>query len=313
MYLQAKHLRARGVDVVLVTRPPTREGIAFPGTVVTVPYGSRRLGAHGRVLDRIVHYPAFSARVGDATAGLVRDGAVDIVDAQGLAALGYARLRAAEPALRAPLVMNPQGMEEHKAGGLKRLALTRLRALSQEAARLADRVVATDEATRDDVPRLLGVDPGKVVVLPNGVDPAEIAALTPADPARVVEEAVPGVARAEGQVKGALASAEDLAIAGYDELTAEEISGKLAGLSQIELAKVAAYERKHDDRSTVLTRISALQGDEPWPGYDELTVDEIRAAIGDDEDRASDVRRYERAHKNRAGVISAAERELASA
>ena len=124
---------------------------------------------------------------------------------------------------------------------------------------------------------------------------------------------VPGVARAEGQVKGALASAEDLAIAGYDELTAEDISGRLAGLSQIELAKVAAYERKHDNRSTVLTRISALQGDEPWPGYDELTVDEIRTAIGDDDDRASEVRRYERAHKNRAGVISAAERELANA
>ena len=28
------------------------------------------------------------------------------------------------PTLRAPLVMNPQGLEEHKTGGLKRLALT---------------------------------------------------------------------------------------------------------------------------------------------------------------------------------------------
>jgi ferritin-like metal-binding protein YciE len=124
---------------------------------------------------------------------------------------------------------------------------------------------------------------------------------------------VPGVARAEGQVKGAVASADDLAIAGYDELTAEDITGKLAGISQVELAKVAAYERKHDNRSTVLARISALQGDEPWPGYDELTVDEIRSAINGDDERASDVRRYERAHKNRAGVISAVERDLASA
>ena len=65
---------------------------------------------------------------------------------------------------------------------------------------------------------------------------------------------------------------------GNDELTAEDIIGKLAAISQIELAKVAAYERKNDNRSTVLTRISALQGDEPWPGYDELTVDEIRTA-----------------------------------
>ncbi len=196
MYLQAKHLAARGIEVVLITRPATRDGASFPGAVVSVPYGSRRVGAHGRVLVRIVHYPAFSARVGETAAGLVREGAVDLVDAQGLTALGYGRLRAADRGLRAPLVMNPQGMEEHKAGGLKRLALTRLRALSQEAARLADRVVATDEATRDDVPRLLGVPAEKVVVLPNGVDPEEIAALTPADPARVVAEAVPGSARA---------------------------------------------------------------------------------------------------------------------
>ena len=195
VYLQAKHLRARGVEVVLVTRPATRPG-GFPGDVVTVPYGSGRGGAHGRVLDRIVHYPPFSARVGEEVARLVRAGSVDIVDAQGLTALGYGRLRAADRGLRAPLLMNPQGMEEHKAGGLKRLALTRLRALSREAARLADRVVATDEATRADVPRLLRVPADKVVVLPNGVDPDEIARMTPADPARVVAEAVPGAAAA---------------------------------------------------------------------------------------------------------------------
>jgi glycosyltransferase involved in cell wall biosynthesis len=196
VYLQAKHLAARGIEVVLVTRPATREGPVFPSTVVSVPYGSGRGAAHGRVLDRIVHYPSFSARVGEAAARLVREGAADIVDAQGLTALGYARLRAGDPSLRAPLVMNPQGMEEHKAGGLKRLALTRLRALSQEAARLADRVVATDEATRDDVPRLLGVPAARVVVLPNGVDPEEIAGLTPPDADRVVADAIPGAAAA---------------------------------------------------------------------------------------------------------------------
>ena len=103
--------------------------------------------------------------------------------------------------------------------------------------------------------------------------------------------------------------------AGYDELTVDEIGGKLPELSQIELAKVDAYERKHDNRSTILTRITALQGDEPWAGYDELTVDEIRAAVGDtdDDERASAVRVYERAHKNRAGVQDAVQRELANA
>jgi ferritin-like metal-binding protein YciE len=125
---------------------------------------------------------------------------------------------------------------------------------------------------------------------------------------------VPGVARAEGRAKGAVASAEDLPIARYDDLTAEDISGRLAELSQVDLAKVEAYERKREGRTTILSRIKSLRGDEPWPGYDELTVDEIRSTLTDaDDERAKTVRNYERSHKNRAGVLSATERELASA
>ena len=63
---------------------------------------------------------------------------------------------------------------------------------------------------------------------------------------------VPGVAQAEGQVKGAVASEGDLAIARYDSLTADEITAGCAGLSQIDLAKVDAYERKHQNRTTIL-------------------------------------------------------------
>ena len=125
---------------------------------------------------------------------------------------------------------------------------------------------------------------------------------------------VPGVAQAEGQVKGAVASQSDLAIAGYDKLTAEEIVAKLSELSQIELAKIEAYERRHENRTTVLDRASSLRGDEPWPGYDELTVAEIQTALGEaDDDRLKTARTYERAHKARAGVLKATERELASA
>ncbi|MGH2869863.1 MAG: ferritin-like domain-containing protein [Solirubrobacteraceae bacterium] len=125
---------------------------------------------------------------------------------------------------------------------------------------------------------------------------------------------VPGVAQAEGQVKGAVASERDLAIPRFDSLTAEEINEKLSGLSQIDLAKIDSYERKHENRSTVLSRITSLRGAEPWPGYDELTADEIQAALGEgDEQRAKDVARYERTHKNRAGVLNVAERERANA
>jgi len=190
VYHLATHLQRRGVETVLFTRPAT-EPFAFPGAVVEVPWPGG--GRHGSVLDRSLRYPRFVERMGEAVAARVRAGAIDVVDAQGLTALGYGRRRRGDDALRAPLVMNPQGMEEHKARGLKRLALWRLRRLSREAASLADRVVATDEATRAEVPRLLGVADTKVAVLPNGIDPEEIAALTPKDARAAAERALPAL------------------------------------------------------------------------------------------------------------------------
>jgi len=121
-------------------------------------------------------------------------------------------------------------------------------------------------------------------------------------------------ARAEGQIKGAVAYERDLAIADYDSLTVVEIARQLPGLSQIELARIDSYERKNDNRSTLLNRISALRREEPWPGYDELTVAEIDAVLAyGDEQRATDVAAYERTHKNRAGVLRSAERETTTA
>jgi hypothetical protein len=125
---------------------------------------------------------------------------------------------------------------------------------------------------------------------------------------------VPGVAQVEGQAKGALASESDLAIARYGTLTAEEITARLSDLSQIDLAKIDAYERRHDNRTTVLSRITSLRGDEPWAGYDELTVAEVQSALAEaDDDRVKQAVAYERSHKNRAGVLNAAERETANA
>jgi ferritin-like metal-binding protein YciE len=125
---------------------------------------------------------------------------------------------------------------------------------------------------------------------------------------------VPGVALAEGEIKGAVASESDLAIAGYDKLTAAEVVDRLGDISQIELAKVDAYERRNDNRATILNKIVILRGQEPWPGYDELNVEEIRAALsGSGDARLSEVRSYERSHKNRAGVIQVTEREAAHA
>jgi ferritin-like metal-binding protein YciE len=125
---------------------------------------------------------------------------------------------------------------------------------------------------------------------------------------------VPGVAAAEGQIKGAVAGEGDLAIARYDALTAEEITSKVPGLSQIDLAKIDSYERKNQNRSTILSRVTSLRGDEPWAGYDELTATEVQAVLAEgDEQRVKGVRAYEQAHKDRAVVLKAAERELTNA
>ena len=125
---------------------------------------------------------------------------------------------------------------------------------------------------------------------------------------------VPGVAQAEGQIKGAAASENDLAIARYDTLTVDEIVAKLPDLSQVDLAKIDSYERRSQNRTTILSRITSLRGDEPWAGYDELTAQEIQAILAEgDDDRAQQVSAYERSHKNRAGVLKAAERELTNA
>jgi hypothetical protein len=100
----------------------------------------------------------------------------------------------------------------------------------------------------------------------------------------------------------------DLPIAGYDDLTAVEVNERLSSLSQSELQAVDAYERAHADRSTVTGRIESLRGTEPWAGYDDQTVPEIRKALADaDESTVAEVRKYESAHKGRQGVLDAAQ------
>jgi ferritin-like metal-binding protein YciE len=136
-----------------------------------------------------------------------------------------------------------------------------------------------------------------------------------ADAVREAGETARTTARGtRAKVRGAVTSEGDLAIARYDKLTADEIIGRLPELSQSELATIDAYERRNENRTTVLTRISTLRGDEPWAGYDELTAAAVLAALADaDDDRVQRVRAYERSHKNRASVLKAAERELTTA
>lgn len=122
---------------------------------------------------------------------------------------------------------------------------------------------------------------------------------------------IPGVARVEGGLKGALADEEDLPIANYDELTAADITSKLDSLSQIDLTKVDVYERKNANRSTITDRISSLRSEEPWPGYDDQNVAQIRKHLMGAEDQlVHEVRVYEGRHKDRQGVLDATEKVL---
>jgi hypothetical protein len=94
----------------------------------------------------------------------------------------------------------------------------------------------------------------------------------------------------------------------------DDIVGKLNGLSQEELRRIEEFETKNANRATILKKISSLRTQEPWPGYDNLTVPEIRSELEHaPEGRLTKVREYERSHKNRTSVIDLTDREKANA
>ncbi|MDP8975158.1 MAG: hypothetical protein M3N28_02095 [Actinomycetota bacterium] len=64
---------------------------------------------------------------------------------------------------------------------------------------------------------------------------------------------------APGETSAPALSAEDLAIPGYDSLSAPQVVQRLAGLSAEELDAVRSYEAATRHRKTILTRISQLQ------------------------------------------------------
>lgn len=124
---------------------------------------------------------------------------------------------------------------------------------------------------------------------------------------------IPGVAAVEGLVTGAIAKEHDLPIPRYDAQSASDIAAQLKGLAQRELRMIDAYERKHQNRSTITDKISALSGDEPWSGYDEQSVDAITTVLADADARvAQEVKAYERAHKDRVGVVTTADKRIAA-
>ena len=65
----------------------------------------------------------------------------------------------------------------------------------------------------------------------------------------------------------------------YDSLKTKEVIASLSSRSQVELAAIESYEHTHQDRASVFDKLRWLRQDEPLPGYDALSSDEIRAAL----------------------------------
>src|SRR5690349_18829449 len=127
------------------------------------------------ILGRQINYPWYSWQLGRAAAAAARRGAYDIVHAQGLCALGYGWIRQRDPLLaRLPFIANPHGLEEYRTPDWRKwLAYAPFRTLYSYGTRAADRAIATDACTQGDLPRYLGVQPARVVVIPSAIDVEE--------------------------------------------------------------------------------------------------------------------------------------------
>lgn len=93
-------------------------------------------------------------------------------------------------------------------------------------------------------------------------------------------------------------------VAGYDGLKIKELIASLSSRSQVELAEIESYEHTHQNRLSVFDKLRWLRQDEPLPGYDALSSDELLAAL-DKADLAAikRVRGYERKFRARREVL----------
>jgi glycogen synthase len=165
----ARFLARAGVEVTVVTRPPTHKSAASAGEwnepgveLVLIP--AAHLPLRG-IADRVLNYPYWTRAAG----AFIASRNFDLVHAQGLSGWGYSRL-VAKGAAHAPLVINPQGMEEFKTSTAKRIAYLPFHLLARQAAQQAAVLIAADSAAAREIPRFLHVRPEKVLMIPNGID-----------------------------------------------------------------------------------------------------------------------------------------------
>jgi hypothetical protein len=98
-------------------------------------------------------------------------------------------------------------------------------------------------------------------------------------------------------------------VSGYDDLKTKELIASLSSRSQIELAEIERYEHTHQNRVSVFDKLRWLRQDEPLPGYDSLSSEEVVAALeGADLAALKRVRGYERKFHARREVLDEVDR-----
>jgi glycogen synthase len=193
LYDLVRHHLAEGWEVTLITRSPKRpSGVAperwvpvatHPGfTLRTVPYRTFPFGGRRgtTVLDRSTAYPLFGLRAGRVAEDLAVRHRIDVVYGVGASLLGYARAHRLANGPKAPLVFNPQGLEEFGGfdgsyGGkrLKAIGYGPLRGAVRIVSRAADAVIATDRSLEPTVRAHLRDAGSRLRLIPNGLDVVE--------------------------------------------------------------------------------------------------------------------------------------------
>jgi glycosyltransferase involved in cell wall biosynthesis len=177
------HLARLGVELTLYVQPPPPQAsehdapaaalLANHCHMETLRYDyTAPLLRPNSIPGRQINYPWYTWQLGRRVAAAVRRGRFDIVHSQGLCATGYGAIRIRDPLLRrVPFVANPHGMEEFRTPDRRKwLAYAPFRALYAYGHRCADRVIATDACTQDDLPRYLHTAPERTRVIPSAID-----------------------------------------------------------------------------------------------------------------------------------------------
>jgi hypothetical protein len=98
-------------------------------------------------------------------------------------------------------------------------------------------------------------------------------------------------------------------IAGYDSLKTKEVVASLSNRSQVELGEIETYEHTHQNRLSVFDKLRWLRQDEPLPGYDALSSDELITALQEADLAAiKRVRGYERKFRARREILDEVDR-----